>query len=75
MGGGAQRWLKTDQTAENIRETVKTFGGHATLFRGGNRDGEVFQPLSPGLEKLHRKLKAAFDPHSILNPGRIYAGL
>jgi len=35
---------------------------------------EVFQPLEPGLEKLSRRLKAAFDPAGILNPGRMYPG-
>ena len=35
---------------------------------------EVFQPLEPGLERLSRKLKAAFDPAGILNPGRMYPG-
>jgi hypothetical protein len=36
---------------------------------------EVFQPLSPPVERLTRGLKAAFDPAGILNPGRMYANL
>ena len=36
---------------------------------------EVFQPLEAGLQKLTRKLKAAFDPAGILNRGRMYANL
>jgi glycolate oxidase FAD binding subunit len=35
---------------------------------------EVFQPLESGLEKLSRRLKTAFDPAGILNPGRMYPG-
>jgi glycolate oxidase FAD binding subunit len=31
--------------------------------------------LDPVLMNLHRRLKAAFDPAGILNPGRMYAGL
>ncbi len=35
--------------------------------------GEVFPPLAPNLAALHRRLKHAFDPAGILNPGRMYA--
>ena len=73
--GGAQRWLKTDAPAERIRSAVAAVGGHATLFRGGDRTGEVFHPLPGPLMRLHRNLKAAFDPQGILNPGRMYQGL
>jgi glycolate oxidase FAD binding subunit len=69
---GAQRWLYTDQPAERLRAAVAEHGGHATLFRGGDRSGEVFQPLEPVLERLHRGLKQTFDPKRILNPGRMY---
>ena len=36
---------------------------------------EVFQPLSPAVERLTRGLKAAFDPAGVLNPGRMYANV
>ena len=70
--GGALRWLKSAADAETIREAAARAGGHATLFRGGNKSGGVFQPLPPELMKLHRNLKRAFDPAGILNPGRLY---
>ncbi len=35
---------------------------------------DVFQPLASGLETISRRLKSAFDPAGILNPGRMYAG-
>lgn len=73
--GGAQRWLISDGDANLIRRTVVAAGGHAVLFRGGDRNGDIFQPLAPGLQHIHRKLKAAFDPLGIFNPGRMYAGL
>lgn len=70
--GGAQRWLRTALAPKFIREMSARCGGHATLFRGGERDGSVFHPLSPGLLALHRRLKQAFDPHGILNPQRMH---
>jgi glycolate oxidase FAD binding subunit len=73
--GGAQRWLRTDADAETVRRAAQRAGGHATLFRGGDRGGEVFQPLPPALAALHRNLKRAFDPQGLLNPGRLYADL
>jgi len=36
---------------------------------------EAFSPLDPIQMRLHRDLKAAFDPAGILNPGRVYAQL
>jgi len=73
--GGAQRWLKSDTAAADIRRAVESAGGHATLFRGGDRNAEVFHPLPQPLAALHRRLKQSFDPAGILNPGRLYAGL
>ncbi|AFL72728.1 glycolate oxidase subunit GlcE [Thiocystis violascens] len=73
---GSQRWLRGDAAdGTTIRERVAAVGGHATLFRGGDRAGEVFHPLPDGLMRLHRQLKQSFDPGGILNPGRLYAGL
>ena len=73
--GGAQRWLRTDLDASAIRKAAGAAGGHATLFRGGDRSGQVFHSLSPALLQLHRNLKQAFDPLGLFNPGRIYPEL
>lgn len=70
---GALRWLYSDDAPERIRGSAQQAGGHATLFRNGARDAEVFHSLSPVSLQLHRKLKAAFDPQGIFNPGRMYA--
>jgi glycolate oxidase FAD binding subunit len=73
--GGAQRWLRADGdagTAQRIRATVVACGGHATLFRGGDKSAGVFQPLAPAIAKIHERLKAGFDPANIFNPGRMY---
>jgi glycolate oxidase FAD binding subunit len=73
--GGAQRWLFSDEKAHTIRELVDQAGGHATQFRGGDRSGNVFTPLSKPLHKIHQNLKKSFDPAGIFNPGRMYLDL
>ena len=73
--GGALRWLRGDQGAEQVRTLAASAGGHATLFRSDaalkNAAG-AFQPLSPVLAKIHRNLKQAFDPAGVFNRGRMY---
>jgi len=73
--GGAQRWYKTDASAAQVRAAASAAGGHATLFRAGaaGKEGvDVFTPLTPVLTGITRKLKQAFDPRGIFNPGRLY---
>ncbi|MGH8618848.1 MAG: glycolate oxidase subunit GlcE [Burkholderiales bacterium] len=71
---GAQRWLKSNATANAIRAAVATAGGHATLFRAADKSAGTFHPLAPGLLAVHRKLKQTFDPAGIFNRGRLYPG-
>lgn len=70
--GGAQRWLRSELDAAEIRRGVCAAGGHATLFRGGDKSSGVFQPLEPGIARIHQRLKDSFDPAHIFNPGRLY---
>jgi glycolate oxidase FAD binding subunit len=70
--GGAQRWLLSELPAQDIRLAAAAAGGHATLFRGGDRDGDVFHPLPAALLALHQRIKQTFDPAGVLNPGRMY---
>lgn len=70
--GGAQRWLFSDESPAAIRAAAQAAGGHATLFRGGDKSIGVFTPLSTPLAKIHQRLKVAFDPSGIFNPGRLY---
>ena len=58
-----------------MREAAAGVGGHATLFRGRDKSAGVFAPLAPPLRAIHDRLKQAFDPDGILNPGRLYPGL
>jgi glycolate oxidase FAD binding subunit len=67
----------SDAGAADVRRVIATHGGHAMLIRAEpevRAAVEVFQPLEPGIERISRRLKAAFDPAGILNPGRMYAG-
>ena len=73
--GGAQRWLRSNLPAAVLRERAAALGGHATLFRHGDRTAGVFTPLSAAVLAVHRRLKAEFDPAGIFNPGRLVPGL
>jgi glycolate oxidase FAD binding subunit len=70
--GGAQRWVVTPLAPPMVREAAAAVGGHATLFRALAKTGGAFTPLSRPLAIIHQRLKAAFDPHGVFNPGRLY---
>ena len=70
--GGALRWIRSTRPAAEIRARARILGGHATLFRGGERAQGVFTPLAPTLNAIHRRLRAQFDPHGIFDGGRLY---
>lgn len=69
--GGGLRWHCGPAEASTLRSKVAAAGGHLTLFRNGDKSAGVFNPMQPALEKIHRDLKAAFDPENILNRGRM----
>ena len=69
--GGAQRWFFSNMPATEVRGGVRETGGHSTLFRGGDRSGEVFETLHGTQARLHVALKRAFDPGGIINRGRM----
>lgn len=69
---GQQLWLRGERDGPALRAQAAALGGHASCFRGGDREGDIFQPLAAPLQTFHRRLKQAFDPAGILNPGRMY---
>ena len=73
---GAQRWLWAPHSeGARIRETVQKAGGNTTLFIAARANehwaSSRFDPLKPPLDRIHRQLKAEFDPAGIFNPGRM----
>jgi len=74
--GGTLRWLSGPQDGRALQALAGRSGGHAALHRGAVRPPEgPFQPLSAAMLSLHKRLKAAFDPHGIFNRGRLYPDL
>lgn len=74
--GGSLRWLSGPQEPAALRALVGRLGGHALRYRAPVKTAEgAFTPLAPVLLSLHRRLKAALDPHGIFNPGRLYPDL
>lgn len=84
--GGALRWYRPDAAmtepeaaslARSLREQLDRVGGSATLFRADAAHAgiERFHPLSPASQTIHKRLKHAFDPAGVINPGRLYSWL
>jgi glycolate oxidase FAD binding subunit len=80
--GGGLVWAAVpegeDAGAGTIRRAIRGDDGrgtgHATLVRASaalRRAVAVFEPLPPPLAALSRRVKEAFDPAHILNPGRM----
>jgi glycolate oxidase FAD binding subunit len=79
--GGGLIWAalppSADAQAVLVRSQVEAIGGHASLIRAGEdvrRNVDVFQPQAKGLAALAERVRASFDPRSILNRGRMKRG-
>jgi glycolate oxidase FAD binding subunit len=84
--GGGLLWcaLPVLLAAADVHRMAQEAGGHARLVRsasvhqGSGCDEAVdlgFSPLDGANRAVHQRLKLAFDPSGVLNPGRMYAGL
>ena len=80
--GGGLLWLAVDGAPDAgevpVRAAAMAVGGHATLVRADaptRAARAVFQPQATGLAALSTRIKRAFDPAGVLNPGRMYAGV
>ncbi len=80
--GGGLVWVAMDPTGDGgaamVRAGVRAVGGHAMLVRAApavRAAVPVFEPQEPAVAALSARVKQAFDPLRILNPGRMYAEL
>lgn len=67
---GGLAWLLTEEPAQKVRAVTKSLGGHALCLRGA----PAFGPRDGALGALQDRVKAAFDPLGVLNPGRLEGG-
>jgi glycolate oxidase FAD binding subunit len=67
--GGGLVWVPSHDGAA-VRIAARTAGGHAQLWRG-EAEGPAFTPVEGPLGALSERVKAAFDPDGVLNPGRL----
>ncbi len=77
---GGLLWLQLTKivSPQQVHATASRLGGHATLFRqhpGEADETARFQPLDATMSLLNARLKDAFDPARILNPGRMVKGI
>lgn len=68
---GGLRWLRSDMLAAALRDAVAALGGHAQCWRNRAPGVASFEPLQGPMAALHRRLRRAFDPQGVFNPGRM----
>jgi glycolate oxidase FAD binding subunit len=79
--GGGLVWIAGPGTAAahaSVEAAATAAGGTWMLMRAAEplRAAVHVIPTEPEpLARITRRVKAALDPHAILNPGRMYAGL
>ncbi|MBN4016542.1 glycolate oxidase subunit GlcE [Rhodospirillaceae bacterium AH-315-P19] len=80
--GGGLVWLRVPSGAgafaSLVHKAAIDAGGHALLVRAPVETRQampVFSPLPEAMHGLTERMKAAFDPKAILNPGRMYPGI
>jgi len=76
--GGGLIWAalppKADAHAPAVRQRADALGGHATLIRAAEDvrcNVDVFHPQAAGIAALSERVRASFDPKTILNRGRL----
>jgi glycolate oxidase FAD binding subunit len=74
---GGALWVASDRHDE-IHGVAQSFGGHAMLMRASQETratSPVFPPEGSVKAALTRRVKEAFDPHGLFNPGRMFEGV
>ena len=75
---GALRWVQAPASAgDALRAAAEAVGGSASVFVAASAYPESasgqFDPKSAALAQIHARVKQAFDPAGIFNPGRLAA--
>ena len=74
---GGALWIASGDT-DAIHTVAQSFGGHAMLMRASVETRArvpVFPPEVPARAALTRRVKDAFDPEGLFNPGRMFEGV
>jgi glycolate oxidase FAD binding subunit len=75
-GAGGTLWVQSGAT--DIHAQAASAGSHALLVRqqaSAPEPADIFQPLDEVTHTLVSRLKDAFDPQRVLNPGRMYRNI
>ena len=75
---GALRWVQAPaQQGDALRALAVQAGGSASCFVAASARAKgaaaIFDANSVALAAIHQRLRQAFDPAGILNPGRVIA--
>lgn len=77
---GGLVWIEVPDSADSGAAMIRGAlpSGHAMLFRAAEAARaslDVFQPQAPALAALSSRIKMAFDPQQLFNPGRMSRGV
>ncbi len=74
--GGRQRWLQSEFPGAALVSRAQALGGHAGLFNSGSHQLPLDHLNHPRPDaaslQYQKRLKTAFDPSGIFNPGRLF---
>ncbi|MGQ7844574.1 glycolate oxidase subunit GlcE [Granulosicoccus sp. 3-233] len=72
---GAQRWLQSAATADDIHRAARACGGHAVRYASGPVEEPALQPLEGVMRRLQARVRDSFDAQRLFNRGRFHPEL
>ena len=63
--GGAQRWLQSERSEDDIRLRTIDHGGLAHSYGTQQAPQTKFHRIEPNIMQLFKRIKTAFDPHGV----------
>ncbi|HSM29427.1 MAG TPA: glycolate oxidase subunit GlcE [Woeseiaceae bacterium] len=70
---GARRWLAARDDSDTLDHGARDVDGELWHVRGARNGAEVFPDRSEAYRAMLLRLKRAFDPAGVFNPGRLYS--